>query len=147
MYCERYGIERQLLRADDSHSWLGILDRRCQIVRFMYPKLADELNREYILAEDHDICAEVQIALNTQLSYGGHTPYECLYGCLPTPLFSDESEYVSQLSQEGSAFYEHTQVRAPAISVFQQALLQHGLARSLHSRPRSDIQRSYRIGE
>ena len=86
LFCERYGIERQLVRADDSHSWLGILDRRVQLVRNIIPKLSEELASEAIQVEPQDLAAECEFVLNSMLLYGGYSPYECLYGCNPSPV-------------------------------------------------------------
>ena len=73
----------------------------------MLPKLSDELSADYITIDPHDLAAEGQICINTQLSYGGHSPYECLFGCQPTPLFDDEAEHINQLGSSSLAFYEH----------------------------------------
>jgi hypothetical protein len=81
------------------------------------------------------------------LLYGGYSPYECLYGCNPSPIFSEESEFLAQLGSDSTMFYEHAQVRAKAIAHFQQALIHTGLARVNTSRPRADQQKAYKIGE
>ena len=147
LFCERYGIERQLVRADDSHSWLGILDRRVQLIRTIIPKLSEEFASEAIRTEPLDIVAECEFALNTLLMYGGYSPYECLYGCNPNPIFHEESEHLGQLGSDSILFFEHAQVRARAIAHFHQALLHTGLARVNTSRPRADDQRTYKVGE
>ena len=147
LFCERYGIERQLCKAEDSHSWLGILDRRVQILRAMLPRLAQELASENISYEPEDLVAECEFCLNTLLMYSGYSPYECLYGCNPNPLFDEESEHLAQLGSDSIAFYEHAQVRAKAIAHFQQALLTAGLQRVKTGRPRADEQRTFRIGQ
>ena len=115
IFLARYGTERELFKAVDSHSWMGILDRRVQLIRHMMPKLALELASEAISFENEDLVSETEYVLNTQLSYGGHCPYECLFGCLPNPLITDESEWLQQHGIDAGGFYEHSQVRARAI--------------------------------
>ena len=79
-------------------------------------------------------------ALNSQLYYGGFSPYEVLFGANPTPIWHDESEAIGQLGSEGTAFYEHQIIRARAIAMFHQSLLLSGLARLYHARPRTAVQ-------
>ena len=79
--------------------------------------------------------------------YNGFSPYECLYGCNPSPVFHEDSECLAQLGSDSTSFYEHAQVRAKAIAHFHQALLHTGLARINTSRPRSDDQKHYKVGE
>ena len=80
---EHLGVERILVKSDDSHSFFGILDRRIQLIRFLYPKIHEELTSEFLDVESEDIAAEVELATNTGLSYGGFTPYNCLFGAHP----------------------------------------------------------------
>ena len=147
LFCERYGMERQLMKADQSHSWLGVLDRRVQLLRAMLPRLAEELASEHIAYEPEDLASEAEYCLNSLLNYGGYSPYECLHGCNPNPLFDDESEYQAQLGSDSIAFFEHAQIRAKAIAHFHQALLHSGLQRVKTARPRADEQRSFTIGQ
>jgi hypothetical protein len=102
-----YGTERILRIAGDSHSWFGILDRRVQILRHSFPKLVAELSQDYLIVEPEDAIAELQHCCNTQLFYNGFSPYEVVFGCNPSPLLSDESEFVMEIP----LFYEHQLVR------------------------------------
>ena len=136
-----------MVKAEDTHSWLGILDRRVQLLRNMIPKLAEELASECIEVEPDDLVAEAEYCLNSHLLYGGYSPYECLYGCQPSPVFWDETEHLGQLGTDSVSFFEHAAVRAKAIAHFHQSLLATGLARVNTSRPRSDEQRTYKVGE
>ena len=47
------------------------------------PKIQAKLTSEGIDIEPEDLAAETELAANTMISYGGKTPYECLYGELP----------------------------------------------------------------
>ena len=84
LFLERYGTQREINIAEQSHSWFGIIDRRIQLLRIMYPKLSEELQQEYITAEPEDIIAEVMFALNSQLFYGGFSPVSYTHLTLPT---------------------------------------------------------------
>ena len=79
LYLERYGTQREINIAEQSHSWFGIIDRRIQLLRIMYPKLNEELIQEYIVVEPQDVVAEIMFALNSQLFYG------CLLYTSPSP--------------------------------------------------------------
>ena len=146
LFLERYGTQRELVTASDSHTWLGILDRRVQLLRTIVPKLAEELSQEAIICDPEDYLAEAEYCLNTQLSYGGYSPYEVLHGVNPTPIFDDESEFQGQLGVDSIPFYEHQLVRAKAIAAFHSALLQNGLSRAMKARPRKEAQQLYKVG-
>ena len=146
VFLERYGIQRELVRADDQHSWLGILDRRVQLIRYMLPKLIDQLSEDYLIVDVEDSIAEVEFCVNSMIYYGGYSPYECLFGSNPNSIWNDEGEMVSQHGDSSTVFFEHQIVRAKAVALFQQAQLHAGLARAVSARPRSDHQTKYTIG-
>lgn len=146
-FCEQYGTERRLVKSDTAHSHFGILDRRVQLVRTMYPKLFQELTADHIEVDSYDVCAETQLAINTQLSYGGHSPYECLFGTNPRSILEDSSEFVTQNSQEGTAFWEAAYVRNAAVRQFQAALLQLGMQKALQSRARTTLVEVFNVGQ
>ena len=100
-----------------------------------------------IRLDPEDLLAETEYCLNSLFMYNGFSPSECLYGCNPSPVFHEESECLAQLGSDSTSFYEHAQVRAKAIALFHQALLHSGLARINTSRPRSDDQKHYKVGE
>lgn len=147
IFLERYGVQRELITAADTHSFFGILDRRVQLLRHMLPRLAEDLAAEAIVADPEDQIAESEFCLNSQLSYGGFSPYECLHGCQPHPIFDDESESLNQQGSICANFYEHQAVRAKAIAHFHQSLLACGLNRLQVSRPRKDQQQAFSIGQ
>jgi hypothetical protein len=99
-----------------------------------------------IKIEMEDLAAEMQIDLNTGLSYGGVSPYSCLFGTHPRPVFSDESEEITA-SSDSEPFYEHQQVRLRCTSAFQQALIQYRVQRASTARPRKEMQSSYSVGD
>ena len=91
--------------------------------------------------------AEAQICLNTQLSYGGVTPYQCLFGAHPRELFNDEIETVTSTELEDLVpFFRHQTKRLQATAAFQQALLELRLARAVQAGPRADLQQDYSVG-
>ena len=146
LFLERYGTQREVITADQTHSWFGILDRRIQLLRSMYPKLSEELASEYLTVAPEDIVAEIMFCVNSQLYYGGYSPYEVLFGCNPTPILNDETEWMGQLGAETTPFYEHQLIRARAIAVFQQSLIVTGLARVRTARPRTSEQHTFAVG-
>ena len=79
LYLERYGTQREINIAEQSHSWFGIIDRCIQLLRVMYPKLNEELIQEYIVVEPQDVVAEIMFALSSQFVYGDCFPYEVLF--------------------------------------------------------------------
>ena len=101
-------------------------------------RLSSSLAEETIHLEPADLAAECQFCLNSQLSYKGVSPYVCLFGVEPSPIFNeDASEISSMVLSEGLPFYQHQQVRMRAIASFQGSLLQHRLHRATVARPRS----------
>ena len=144
--CEKLGIKRELVTAGESHGFLGPLDRRVQIIRNHAPILMDLLSEAHINIEYEDLAAEMQIDLNTGLSYAGTTPYTCLYGVQPRPVFFEDSEEITA-SSDNEPFYEHQQVRLRSCSAFQQALLQYRVQRASTARPRKEFQASYSVGD
>ena len=144
---ERMGTQRELIVAEQQHSYLGILDRRIQIVRFMMPKIMSELSAELVVCDAEDAAAECQYAVNSLMQYRGSSPYSCLFGQEPSPIFEEASDFLSSNVDDCLGFYEHHQVRAKAVQVFHEALLQQRLERALDARARTDYQGSYRIGQ
>jgi hypothetical protein len=148
LFCERSGMQRQLCNVSDgSHTWLGIIDRRIQMLRFMIPKIYVSLAEDYLVVDPADVVAEAEFCLNTQLQYNGFSPYHCLYGHNPVQLLNDETEHMGQLGSQLSPYFEHAAIRAHATAAFQQALVQQGLARVNKARYRPANQTSYRIGQ
>ena len=146
-YCEKLGIERELILAEEGHSMLGILDRRVQLFREMTPRLLDALSEDLISLENEDKAAEGMHCMNTQMSYGGVTAYQCLYGQHPREMFSDELMTVSSRDlEEALPFFRHQEVRIRAIAAFQEALLQLRVTRACEARPRADLQQNYSVG-
>ena len=104
---ERLGIQRELVVAGQQHSYLGILDRQVQIVRHFLPRLMQQLSEEAVFCEAEDAISECQFAVNSLMLYRGHSPYECLFGQQPTPLFEEDSDFVSANLDDVAGFYEH----------------------------------------
>ena len=131
----KYNCELQSRVAKDAHSWMGILDRRVEILRSAYPKLVEELSSEYLIVDPADVVAELQFCVNSQLFYQNFSPYEVLFGTNPSPLHSDESEFLVDVP----LFYEHQLIRAKAQAVFQQSLILAGVSRANNSRSRPSV--------
>jgi hypothetical protein len=144
--CEKLGIVRELVTAGESHGFLGPLDRRVQIIRNHAPIIMDLLAEANITIEPEDLAAEIQIDLNTGLSYAGVTPYACLYGAHPRPVFTEDSEEISA-SSDAEPFYEHQQIRLRSCAAFQRALIQYRVQRASTARPRKELQSSYSVGD
>ena len=66
---ERLGIQRQLVVAGQQHSYLGILDRRVQIVRHFLPRLMQQLSEEAVFCEAEDAVSECQFCVNSLMLY------------------------------------------------------------------------------
>jgi hypothetical protein len=81
----------ELVTAGDQHSWLGILDRRVQLLRRMFPRILEDMQAQEMQVDYADVAAECQIALDTQITHGGVSPYNCLYGVNPA---TQEQVYV-----------------------------------------------------
>ena len=93
-----------------------------------------------------DLASELQYNANNQITYGGISPYTCLYGQAPREPWSDETD---QLSGDDNLlpFFEHIHIRHRSIGAFHQALLRFRMERSLQARARTDHAESYAIGE
>ena len=146
VYCARLGIELELIMTGQQHNWLGILDRRVQILRRIYPKLLRDLSDEHMMVEAEDVAAEVQYAMNTGFTVNGTTPYLCLYGAHPAPLFEEDCEMITPEEAHG-IFYEHLIVRSKAIAMFHQSIIDARIERSLAGRPRTNPQQTYVPGQ
>ena len=146
IYLEKLGVKRELVVGGEHHGFLGPLDRKIQIIRAHAPLLLDQLGEDRIVIDDDDLAAELELTINTQLTYNGIAPYTCLYGKLPRELWSEEMEQISGYS-DTEPFYEHAHVRMRAIQTFHQALLQHRMERALASRPRKGDVRTYSPGD
>ena len=145
-YLSSQGTALELITAGDQHTWLGILDRRVQLVRKMYPKLLRDLSNENLCVDHEDAAAECMIAVNTQSTYGGTCPYVMLYGTLPSPLFPEDSEHIVPISAH-TIFYEHQLIRSKAIASFHAAVIEERLERVLAGRSRNTAnQQKYLVG-
>ena len=146
VYLASQGTTLEMITAGDQHTWLGLLDRRVQLVRRMYPKLLRDLSNEHLCVEHEDAAAECMIAINTQSTYGGTCPYVMLYGTLPAPLFPEDSEYLVPIEAH-TVFYEHQLVRSKAIASFHAAVIEERVERTLAGRSRNNaIQQKYTPG-
>ena len=145
-YCEKLNITLELVTAGEHHGFLGPLDRRVKIIRLHAPILLDLLAEECLSIEHADLSAELELDLNTGLSYSGITPYQCLYGMNPRPVFNDEFEGLSAYS-DVEPFYEMQQIRLKSTQAFQQALLRYRVQKSTTARPRKDNQQTYKVGD
>ena len=143
---ESLGIERELVLAKDSHTLLSPLDRKVKILRLAAPRIISTLSEDNITISPEDLASELQYCVNCQLTYGGMTPYACLFGTAPRELWSDETDFVSN-DEGGLPFWEMAHVRHRAIAAFHQALLRFRLERSLKARPRTDLAQNYTIGQ
>ena len=110
------------------------------------PLILDSLAEVHITIECEDLAAELQLSMNVGLSYGGTTPYACLYGAHPRPVFFEDSDEISAHS-DSEPFFEHQQVRLRSTAAFQQALLQYRTQKASTARPRKEAQSSYSIGD
>ena len=146
VYAEKIGMTLELCVAGEHHGMLGPLDRRIQIIRHHAPILLDLLATECITIEYQDLAAEIEIDLNTQLTYGGIAPYTCLYGTPPRAVFQEDSECISMFT-DNEPFFEHQQVRLHSIQAFQQALLKYRITKATTARPRKSNQTMYKIGD
>ena len=146
IYCESIGTQRELVIAGDSHSLLSPLDRKVKILRLAAPRVISTLASDGISISPEDLAAELQYCVNSQLSYGGITPYSCLFGKEPQEFWNDETEELSA-SDSRLPFWEMAHVRHRSISAFHGALLRYRMERSLKARPRTDHAQSYSVGQ
>ncbi len=77
-FCEKHGIAREVVDAEDNITRLGILDRRVQLIRKMGPRLLDELASSGKTVQPKDLGAERTYVLNTQTPLNGVNPYLCV---------------------------------------------------------------------
>ena len=117
-----------------------------KILRLAAPRIRSTLSEDNITINPEDLASELQYCVNCQLTYGGMTPYACLFGTAPRELWSDESDFVSN-DEGGLPFWEMAHVRHRSIGAFHQALLRFRLERSLKARPRTDLAQNYTIGQ
>ena len=113
----------------------------------MAPKLADDLATSSVDIDPEDLAAEMQIAMNTQLSYNNVTPHECVYGALPNTFSAAELSTVSSCQEAILPFYRHQLVRTRSVQAFHEGLLQERFSRALVGRPRTEHVANYRIGQ
>jgi hypothetical protein len=142
VYLARLGVQLELIKAGDQHTWMGILDRRVQMVRRLFPRLFAELAAESMSCENEDVISEIQFAMNSGYSRNGATPYSCLFGTEPFSLFPEDGEFIVPEEAHG-VFYEHQIVRSKAIAAFQQALIDERIERLSTARNRTNNQMSY----
>ena len=143
---ESIGVKRELILAKDSHTLLGPIDRKIKIIRLAAPRIIDSLLQDSIKLSGDDLASELQFCLNTQLSYGGVSSYNCLYGTHPREFWSDETDFTSSFDVK-LPFYEMVHIRHKSIGAFHQALLRFRLEKGVKSRPRSDQAANYQIGQ
>ena len=146
VFCEKMNISLELVTAGEHHGYLGPLDRRIKIIRLHAPILLDLLSEDCIQIDHADLSAELELDLNTSLSYAGVTPYQCLYGMLPRPIFNDEMEGLSAYS-DAEPFFEMQQIRLRSAQAFQQALLRYRVKKATTARPRKEAQQAYKVGD
>eukprot|EP00969_Alexandrium_andersonii_P055634 2452158-Alexandrium_andersonii.AAC.1 len=78
--------------------------------------IISELGREGIKVDPEDVAAEVTLVANTQVSYGGFTPYMMVYGFHPPEIVDDlEDGTVAQHAEAELPFYQHQKVRVATI--------------------------------
>ena len=106
----------------------------------------DLFSEDCITIDHSDLAAELELDSNTSLSYAGVTPYQCLNGALPRPIFNDEMEGLSSYS-DAEPFYEMQQVRIRSTQAFQQALLRYRVHKATTARPRKEAQQTYKVGD
>ena len=147
VYCERLGVERELMLASEEHSRLGILDRRVQLVRMFMPRLADALAQHSVTLEPADVAAECQLCINTLIAHNGTSSYLCLYGVLPNAIHHDEDISCTADQEMLLPFYQHQLVRARSIQTFQESLLHARIVRAKHGRTRTEVTQDYTIGQ
>ena len=143
---ESLGIKRELVLAKDSHTLLGPIDRKIKIIRLAAPRIIDTLLQDSIKLSGDDLASELQFCVNTQLTYGGVSPYNCLFGTQPREFWSDETDTTSSYDVK-LPFYEMIHVRHKSIGAFHQALLRFRLEKGVRSRPRSDQAANYQVGQ
>ena len=142
VYLSSIGCKLELVTAKEQHTWLGILDRRIQLIRRMFPKLLRDLSDEHLFIEYEDVAAECQIAVNTCLTLGGVSSYQMLYGASPGPIFDEDQEFVFPVEAH-NVFYEHQIIRAKAIACFHEALIDERIQRNLSGRSRTAVAQNY----
>ena len=85
------GLRQQACTKEDK-TRLGLINHKCLLFRRTASQVIADLAREHIRVDPEDVAAEIQMAVNTMISYGGPTPYACLYGCDPNELINDVDE-------------------------------------------------------
>jgi hypothetical protein len=135
IYLEKIGTRRELVESGQYHGPLSVLDRRIELLRTYVPLLIDALSTDHIIIEADDLACELELVLNTSLTYKSVSPYMCLYGAMPKELWREDLEQISAYS-DTEPFYEHLHVRSRAIQTFQSAILAHRLERAATTRPR-----------
>ncbi|MEI6872344.1 MAG: reverse transcriptase domain-containing protein, partial [Verrucomicrobiota bacterium] len=146
VYCESINTQRELIIAKDSHSLLSPLDRKIKIIRLAAPRIISALADDGIQISPEDVASEIQYCINSQITYGGITPYCCLFGREPIELWSDESDSLST-DDSRLPWYEMAHMRHRSIAAFHSALLRFRMERSLKARPRTDLAQAYTIGQ
>ena len=146
IFCESLGIQRELIIAKDGHSLLSPIDRKIKIIRIAAPRLIDALAEDSVRISAPDLASELQYSINAQMSYGGVSAYQCLFGAPPREFFNDEIEELS-VADPRLPFFEMLHIRQKSMSTFHAALLRYRLESSLKKRARSDMSQSYSIGQ
>ena len=146
-YLEKIGTKRDLVRAKDDHSRMGILDRRVQLFRNFSQKLMEQMSSDGIVLEPEDLAAECEYCMNTQLSYAGVTPYSCLYGVLPPNILDVELDTLASFQEDCLPFYQHQLIRCRSLQSFHQALLTQRLDKTIHGQSRPNADFKYKKGD
>ena len=85
-------MHRNLFLAKAGHHRLAALNRKCGTFQSAAAILYDSLSHEQVEIEPEDLAAELEICMNTQVSYHGKSPYEALFGQLPNEQLVDDYE-------------------------------------------------------
>jgi len=148
VWCDSRGIKRELVTSQTDHLKLGALNRKSRTFREAAPRLLDALRAEDIEVEPEDLAAELTICANTEVSYGGRTPYECLYGTLPHDILLDTDHApIAMQSEALLPFFPMQIVRCRARQAHAEALLQSRLTKALHDRPRTQHVDDFKISD
>jgi hypothetical protein len=105
VYLENLGTKRLMIKAKEDHEGLGVINRRAGLFQRAAPVLHNELAKIYNDVEPEDLASEIEMAMNTVLTFGGQTPYACLLGVDPGELSIDEPWPKSHIDADHLSFY------------------------------------------
>ena len=136
---DRLSICRRPKGAGERHTGTGLVERHIALSKAAYLKTKAELERQALEHTPANTGAEVGMAQNVLLSFGGYTPSMAVLGTNPRSFYEIEDKTLSALTAtlEGNySVFEHAlRLRQIACAAVTQSIAESRIARANRTRP------------